>query len=483
MSQKKQNTSVRRIGLLLGPIAFLLIHYGPWTILDDQATGVIAIAIWMVIWWMTEAVSISVTALIPITLMPLFGLAELKSVANSYGHPIVFLFFGGFVMALALEKVQLHRRIALNIIKLTGTTPDRVILGFMLATALLSMWISNTATTVVMLPIAVTVIDLLKNDDDGFTQGDQRFALSLMLGIAFSANVGGLATIIGTPPNTVMIGYLEQQHDMTISFAKWMSFGLPLSMIMLAIIYLFLVKVFYPNRLGSTNDSGDLIQSQLDRLGPVSKLEWQVIAVFAVAIFLWIFRLKLAQLLPGLILSDAGISLLAAFSLFCIPAKWSENSFVLEWKDTQRLPWGILILFGGGLALATALSDANIVQAIGESVSSIPGLSLVMAVAIVSAIVLFMTELMSNVALIAIFCPVIAGIALGMDVNLLYLIIPATIASSCAFMLPMATPPNAIVFASGYIKVHEMARVGVILNVAAIVILILLAQTLIPIIF
>lgn len=472
---------IKKIGLLLGPLLCILLYNLPWTMLDPVADKVIAVAVWMITWWITEAVSISVTALIPLTIFPLLGITDMKTVAASYGSPIIFLFFGGFVMALALEKVQLHKRIALNIVKLTGTSPDRVILGFMIATAFLSMWISNTATTVVMLPIALSVISLLANDEDGFTKGDKNFALAIMLGIAYAANVGGIATIIGTPPNTVMVGFMENTYGTEISFLSWMKMGVPFSMLMLTIIYLVLVKVVYPNGLGKRNDNAEIIDKEIEKIGKLKKTELRVLIIFFVTMLLWIMRVHINDWIPSISLSDAGISMLAAFALFTIPFRLGTGEFTLEWEDTKKLPWGILILFGGGLALAKGLADAGVIQFIGDIVSSNVGISFMVVVSLLITIVLFMTELMSNVALVAIFAPVIAGVAIGLDQEILPILIPATMAASCAFMLPMATPPNAIVFASGYIKVSEMAKAGIVLNIVSIIILILFAKYIIPI--
>lgn len=473
----------KKIGLILGPIFFLIIYFLPFEILGESADNVLAVAAWMVIWWITEAVSISITSLIPLTFFPLLNIMNIKDVAANYGSPIVFLFFGGFVMALALEKVNLHKRIALSIVKITGTSPNKVILGFMIATAFLSMWISNTATTVVMLPIGLSVINLLINDEDGFTKGDKNFSLALMLSIAFSANVGGVATIIGTPPNTVMVGFMEQQYDADISFLKWMIMGIPFSLIMVTTIYFVLVKFVYPNHLGKREDLSKIIQEQHAALGPIKPTEKRVLIIFIITMLLWILRRPLDDLFPSLTLSDAGISLLAAFALFAFPFRFNKGEFILEWEDTVKLPWGILILFGGGLALAKGLSEAGIIDTIGEMVSSNPALSALMVGCLLIVVMLFMTELMSNVALVAIFAPVVAGIALGLDQEILHILIPVTMASSCAFMLPMATPPNAIVFASGYIQVHEMAKAGVVLNLISILIIIAFMVFVIPSIF
>ncbi len=436
----------------------------------------------MVIWWITEAVSISVTALLPLVLFPSLDVMGISEVGANYGSPIIFLFFGGFVLALALEKVNLHKRIALNIIRITGTTPNKVVLGFMIATAALSMWISNTASTVVMLPIAMSVIGLLVNDEDGFTKSDQNFALSVMLGIAFSANAGGIATVIGTPPNSVLIGLLENQYNIEISFLKWMTFGLPFSILLLGICYLVLVKWMFPNKQLKFNASREVIQIELEKLGPTSGKEKMVMVIFGITVFLWIFRTVINSIFPALGLSDTIISMMGAISLFAIPYNFKKSDFIIVWNDTQKLAWGILILFGGGLALANGMSSSGIVDVVSNAIAT-SELSILFTASLLILLMLFMTELMSNVALVAVLAPVVAGIAIGLDIPMLHLLIPVTIASSCAFMLPMATPPNAIVFASGYIEVKQMARVGIILNLISVVLLVLMFQFILPFIF
>ncbi len=471
-----------KLGLFLGPILFLIGINLPFELLSPQGDAVIATAIWMVIWWITDAVSISVTALLPLILFPLLKIMPVADVGANYGSPIIFLFFGGFVMALALEKVNLHKRIALNIIKITGTTPNKVVLGFMIATATLSMWISNTASTVVMLPIAMSVIGLLINDADGFTKSDQNFALCVMLGIAFSANAGGIATVIGTPPNSVMIGLLESEYNIQISFLKWMVIGVPFSVLMIAISYLVLVKWMFPNKQLKFNASRDIIKSELTKLGPMTGKEKMVLVIFGITIFLWVFRTLINKLFPELALSDTIISMIAAVSLFAIPYNLKKGDFIIKWKDTSKLAWGILILFGGGLALAKGMSVSGIVDVVANTIAA-SEISIFITAVLLITLMLFMTELMSNVALVAVLAPVVAGIAIGLEIPILYLLIPVTMASSCAFMLPMATPPNAIVFASGYIKVHEMARAGIILNLISVGLLILLFQFVIPVLF
>lgn len=472
----------KKIGLVAGPLVFLCILLLPTTILSTNADAVIAIALWMVIWWTTEAVSISVTALLPLILFPILKIMPLNTVGANYGNKIIFLFFGGFILALALEKVNLHKRIALNIIKITGTTPNKVVLGFIIATATLSMWISNTASTVVMLPIAVSVIKLLVNDKDGFTKSDKNFALSVMLGIAFSANAGGIATIIGTPPNSVLIGLLEEQYNIEISFLKWMIIGLPFSIVLLTVIYFVLVKWMFPNKQLEFSASKDVINSELKKLGPTSKKEKMVLVIFAITVFLWIFRTLINSVFPSIGLSDTVISMIAAVSLFAVPYNLKKGDFILKWKDTEKLAWGILVLFGGGLALANGMATTGIVTTVTEAISN-SNINIFFTVSLLILLMLFMTELMSNVALITVLAPIVAGIAIGLNIPMLHILIPVTMASSCAFMLPMATPPNAIVFASGYIKVKQMARVGIILNLIAVALLILLFQFVLPILF
>ncbi|WP_248723760.1 DASS family sodium-coupled anion symporter [Seonamhaeicola sp. ML3] len=475
-------TFTKKVGLCLGPIVFILFKIIPFEIISEKGDLVLSIAFWMVCWWITEAVAISVTALLPLLLFPLCKIMPMTDVGANYGSPIVFLFFGGFVLALALEKVNLHKRIALTIIKKTGSSPNKVILGFMIATAFMSMWISNTASTVVMLPIALSVIQLLINDEDGFTKQDQNFALSVMLGIAFSANAGGIATIIGTPPNSVLIGLLENEYNIEISFLNWMLLGLPFSITLVSIIYLVIVKWLFPNTGLQFRASENIINNELKALGKITAREKHVLIIFGITICLWIFRSLINSIIPSLDLSDTMISIFGALALFTVPFNFKNGDFILVWKDTKNLAWGILILFGGGLALAKGMSSTGIVDAIANTLAN-SNISILLMASLLIFLMLFMTELMSNVALVAVLAPVVAGIAIGLEIPVLYLLIPVTMASSCAFMLPMATPPNAIVFASSFIKVKDMARVGIILNLIAVVLLILVFKFFVPLIF
>lgn len=471
-----------QIGLFLGPFLFFLMIYLPFELVSPKGDAVIAVALWMVTWWITETVSISVTALLPLILFPLLKVMPIGDVGANYGSPIIFLFFGGFILALAIEKVNLHKRIALSIVRMTGTSPNKVVLGFMLATALMSMWISNTASTVIMLPIALSVIRLLIDDADGFTKDDRNFALSVMLGIAYAANVGGIATVIGTPPNSVLIGLLENQYHIEISFLKWMLMGVPFSAVMLLIVYLVLVKWMFPNRNKQFKATHDLIDQEYRKLGAISAREKRVLVIFGITVFLWIFRTLINELIPALKLSDTIISMIAAMLIFAVPFNLKKREFILEWQDTEKMSWGILLLFGGGLALAQGMSESGIVDMISNAIAS-SNVSILITAVLLITLMIFMTELMSNVALVAVLAPVVAGIAIGLDIPMIHLLIPVTIASSCAFMLPMATPPNAIVFASGYIRVSQMVRVGIILNLIAIVLLALIFQFIMPMLF
>lgn len=473
----------KKIGFLLGPLLCLSILLLPIEIINPSIDTVLAIALWMVIWWVTEAVSISVTAFIPLALFPLLGLGTIKDVASNYANPIVYLFFGGFVIALALEKVQLHKRIALSILKITGAKANGIILGFMIATALMSMWISNTASTVVMLPIAVSVINLLIDDTDGFTKNDRNFALSIMLGIAFSANIGGMATLIGTPPNSVMLAFLNESYNIDIGFFQWMQMGVPFAIVMLMITYFIITRVFFPNHLGTIAASKHIIREELDKLGRISKGEKIVLIIFILTAIAWMLRSYLNSLFPNIVLTDTTISIIAALLMFITPLDFKKGSFPLDWKDTSRLPWGILILFGGGLALASGLKDAGLIAMIGDSISQQTSWSIWMVTAVLIFLMLFMTELMSNVALVTVLIPLVVGIAIGMDVPILQMVIPVTLAASCAFMLPMATPPNAIVFASGHVRVDQMARIGIVLNLISVGLLFVIAYFVVPLLF
>lgn len=477
-------TIAKRVGLFTGPLLFVLFLSLPVPGgFSGDAWKVLAIAVLMLSWWVTEAVPLPVTALLPMVLLPFLKVMPMSEAAAPYASPIVFLFMGGFMIALAMERWQLHRRIALSIVQRTGTNANGIILGFMLATAALSMWISNTATTVMMLPIALSVVQLLEKVRSPEEHiGMRNFALTMMLGIAYAANIGGTATIIGTPPNVVFAGILSNEFNVEVTFARWMFMGLPYAILLLVITYHFLVRVLHPNRLGAFEGAQYIIDVEVDELGRISKGEKRTLAVFVTTALLWIFRSKLTKVFPGLGLSDAGIAMAASVVLFLVPVDWQRGVFLLKWKDTEKLPWGILLLFGGGLSLAGALSQTGIIDKVGAAFSGMNEAGFLIIIGL-TAVSLFLTEIMSNVALVTIFLPVVGAIALGAEIDLLQVTIPVTLAASCAFMLPMSTPPNAIVFASGYITVPQMVRAGFLLNVVVILITSLVALYIVPLLF
>jgi sodium-dependent dicarboxylate transporter 2/3/5 len=465
---------LKSIALLFGPLAFFLVKWlGPslgWT---PDAASVLAAAAWILIWWISEAAPIAVTSLLPIVLFPLTGVVSLKETTALYGSHYVFLFMGGFLVAIALERVQLHRRLALMLLSRVGTRPDRIILGFMIGTALLSMWISNTATTLMMLPIAMSVIRSLELPHKGFAQ-------ALLLGTAYAANIGGMSTLVGTPPNIAMAGLLAEQHNVNIGFVEWFKLTGPLALILLALTYLMLTRLLFPIRKIRLDAGATWIEDALNSCGPWRTEERRVLWVFVALAVAWMSRKMLVDL-TGWPLSDTGIAMIAGIGLFLIPESKSSNRRLLEWEDTAGLPWNILLLFGGGLALAEGLSKAGILEVLVRELGT-GGSSgqLVLPALIFIALALFLTEVMSNLALTVVMVPVVAALALQFGAPAWSLAIPITWASSCAFMLPMATPPNAIVFGSQLIPMSSMARTGLLLNLLAVVIIFIWTSGVLP---
>ena len=471
--------SYKLIALAVGPLLFGAIST---TLsiegLDENAVRVMAVAAWLVVWWMTEAVPLPVTALLPLVLFPLLNIFTISEAAAPYASPIVFLFMGGFLIALAMERRHLHRRIALNLIRLTGTDANGIILGFMLATAFLSMWISNTATAVMMLPIALSVVELLKEQSaEGDSVGYRRFALGLMLCIAYSANIGGTTTIIGTPPNVVLVGYMQEFYQQEVTFGRWLLIGVPVCFLLLTATYWMVTRVLFPHRLGTLAGSDTLIADKLRALGAMSRAEQLVALVFGLTAFGWVFQSTLNEWLGGPYLDNTIVAMAGGILMFIVPARLREPEFLLDWESTTRLPWGILLLFGGGLCLAKGMETTGIVQWVGDRIAGDSGMALWWLILLLTAFMLFMTEIMSNVALVVIFVPVVFGIADGLGIEPLYLAVPVTLASSCAFMMPVSTPPNAVVFSSGYIRIGEMARAGLLLNLLSVVVLVVLTLT------
>jgi len=465
----------------LGPILFLIFYFISTTSDVPEMFLVLGVAAWMVTWWITEAVPIPVTSLLPIILFPLLGIFDIISATSPYADPVIFLFMGGFIIALAMEHNKLHLRIALKLITLTGSKPNGIILGFYLATFVLSMWISNTATAVMMLPVALSIIQLFKiqNPLIEAEKGYKNFALTLMLGIAYAANIGGVVTIIGTPPNVVMVGMMRQFLNVEVDFNTWLLLGIPLGLLMMGIMYALLVYILYPNRMAPIAGSDQLISSQLKELGPMGKAEIRVSIIVLVTALGWILRSPINNLIGSPVLNDTLIAMIGGVLMFVIPAGQHDKKVLMDWQQMDRMPWGILLLFGGGLCLAKAMEASGIVLEVGDFVSSfenIPEWALILVLTMLS---LFLTELMSNVALTTIFIPVVVGIASGMGIPALILVIPVTLAASFAFMLPIATPPNAILFSSGLIKMKDMIKAGIWLNLIATLIILLFALTVI----
>ncbi len=469
---------VKILGFIGGPVCFFIMLFSPNPLpLELQAWQVIAVASWMIIWWVTEAVPIFATALIPMTLLPILGIFTIGESTAPYANPIIFLFMGGFLIALAMEKWDLHKRIALTLITLTGTKANGIILGFMLATFILSMWISNTATAVMMLPIATSVISLLIHEL-GLDKRDQkfrRFALSLLLGIAYAANIGGASTIIGTPPNVVMVGYLKEFYDYDLAFSSWLLIGLPICLIILLLTYFMLVHWFYPNQLGHLEGSEEIIRRELKAMGPISKPEKRVLIIFIATAVGWIMLQPINQWLGASVLNNTIVGMAGGTLMFFFPLDLKKGKFLLDWKYTERLPYGILLLFGGGLCLAKAMEITGIIELVGNYISEKGPYPFWILVLLLTAVMLYMTEIMSNVALVTIFLPVVIGIAQGLNIPGLLLVAPVTIAASCAFMMPISTPPNAIVFASGHIRIKDMVRAGFWLNLISITVMVLFA--------
>ena len=470
----------QRIGLVLGPLALvaLLLLPAPEG-MSAEAWKTTAVGALMAIWWVCESIPIPATALVPLVLFAPLGILPMTGAAAPYANPIIFLFLGGFVIALAMERWNLHRRIALAVVRIMGVQPHRLVLGFMAATAFLSMWVSNTATAVMMLPIALSVILLVRPDAD-YGAGnpvDFNFALNLMLGVAYGASIGGLGTLIGTPPNALLAGFMLETYGVQIGFAQWMLVGVPLVVVTLPVTWFLLTRVIYPIQIREIPGGEQAIEREYAKLGPISSAEKRVAVVFVATALLWVFRPVLENAaIPGL--DDTVIAIAAALALFLIPAGSARPGALVDWETAEKLPWGVLLLFGGGLALADAVQKTGLARWIGTNVGAL-GWSTLAMVVVVTVIIIFLTELTSNTATAAAFLPLVASVAVGMGENPFLLAVPAALAASCAFMLPVATPPNAIVFGSGYVTVPQMARAGIWLNILFVFAITALVYTLV----
>ncbi|MFC7322684.1 SLC13 family permease [Halobacillus campisalis] len=465
----------QKVGLFLGPLLFALtLLFFEAEGLSQSGVAILASTLWIATWWITEAMPIPATSLLPLILFPLTGGLGGDDTASSYGDNTIFLFMGGFLIALAMQKWNLHKRIALFIISNVGTSTERIVLGFMVATGGLSMWISNTATAMMMVPIGLAVIyqaseQLKKQGDGSVDHSSFNFGKVTMLGIAYSASIGGLATLIGTPPNTIFRGVVENQYGIEISFAGWMAFGVPLSVIFMAIAWIYLVKVAYPMEMKELPGGKQVIYEEREALGVMSWEEKVVLAIFSLTAFAWITRSFLLAPYINENLDDTIIAMIAAIVLFLIPSKNNKGSFLLDWDTAKGLPWGIILLFGAGLAIAAGFQESGLAEWVGSQLTILEGVSFILILAIVIALVIFLTEITSNTATATMMFPIMASLAAAINVHPYSLMIGAGVAASCAFMLPVATPPNAVVFGSGYLRIPDMARAGFLLNIMAIV--------------
>ncbi len=510
--------TVRWIGLFAGP-ALALLTYALLTPAETETAGVLteparrvaAVTVWMATWWLTEALPLAATALVPVAVMPLLGVMPVKDVAAPYASDIIFLFAGGLLLGIAMERWGLHRRIALITISIVGTRPNMLVGGFMLATAVMSAWVSNTATAVMMLPIALSVITLVFNRlSSGEEVGEggalhevtagapgRNFALCLLLGVAYAASIGGIATLIGTPPNALLAQFVKNTAGIDMTFGLWLRIGLPFVIIFLPLTWLILTRLLFPIQIEEVPGGREFILGELRSLGRMSAGEWGTFVIFCLAALLWVREplLQIAQWVlrsagaevdvgSGLVglastrLSDAGIAVIAALLLFVVPVNPRRREFVMDWAHASRLPIEILVLFGGGLALAAAISATGLDAYIGSLFGILGGVPPLLIVLVVVGVMIFLTELTSNTAVTATFLPILFAASHRLEVHPFLLLIPSTIAASCAFMLPMATPPNALVFASGHVTIPLMARAGLLLNLAGVVVATLLVYTL-----
>ena len=458
--------SMRQIvGLIAGPLLFLVILVQPVPEgMSVEASRVAAVALLMACFWMAETVPIPATAMLPIFLFPLLGVMPASEVTLSYGNQILFLFMGGFLIAVAMQKWNLHRRIALTVIDKVGSSPNRLVLGFMLATALLSMWISNTATCVMMTPVAIAVVEQTRMENNN-TSGNYNFGTALMLGIAYSSSAGGVSTLVGTPPNAILIGIIDTLYGYQISFVDWMKLGMPVSICMLTIVWVVLTKIMYPmNDADSDSDHArDHIRQELAEMGPMSGEEKKVASLFFMVALCWILRgLFTPEWLS--FVSDPAIAMCGAFLLFIIPADKKQGGFILDWDTAKTIPWDIIILMGGGFALAAGFSGSGLTEWLANQLTILQGVHFFVLIIVVVLFVTFLTEMTSNAATATLFIPVMGALAISMDLHPFALMVPAALGASMAFMLPVATPPNAIVFASRQITIAQMARTGFVLN-------------------
>ncbi len=482
-------TKARRIGLIGGPAAFAVVLALPHLLslpegLSIEAVRMGAITVLVATWWVTEAIPIPATSLLPIVLMPTLGIMKSSEATKPYGHHLIYLFIGGFFLAKAIERWGLHRRIALHIIRIIGTSPNRLILGFMVATACLSMWVSNTATTMMMLPVALAVVSRVtagrtEGDGEAPTRSGTNFAVALMLGIAYAASVGGVGTLIGTPPNAVMAGIVEQRFGQTIGFARWMAFGVPFSAVFLGVTWFLLTRVLHRPEIATIPGGKALVREELARMGPMSRAERRVLVVFLAVALGWVAR----GFLHTTMVADATIAMAGGVALFLVPSGEGGRGALMDWATAVTIPWGVVVLFGGGLALAAGIDATGLAHWAGGLLASISSRSMLPLMVAVVLSTIFLTELTSNTATAALLVPLMGSTAVAMSVHPFGLMVSSCVAASCAFMLPVATPPNAVVYGSGHLTISQMARAGVWMNLIGTVLILLFSLLWLPIVW
>ncbi|HWB21035.1 MAG TPA: DASS family sodium-coupled anion symporter [Phycisphaerales bacterium] len=481
---------VKRAGLVSGPV----LGAAAWGVLARTQLGeglsgagcaTVALMTWMAVWWVTEAVDLAVTSLLPLAVLPLTGAASMKATCVPYAAETIFLFMGGFLLALSMQRWGLDRRIAIVTLRLVGTRARAIVAGFMLVTGVISAFVSNTATAAMMLPVGLGVIGLVRHGSRpsvgvGADRDGRNFATCLMLGIAYASSIGGVATLVGTPPNVVLGGFMKDALGQELPFAKFLLVGVPLAVLFLPVAWFVLTYVVFPVRMGRIAHADDLLESQRRELGPVKFGEWATMCAFGVAVVLWMTLpvLKTWEVgssgtawKPFGALTDAGVAMTCALVLFVIPVPRQRGTMVMDWETAQQLPWGILILFGGGLSLADAIEKNGVAEFIGRQSMALHGMPTVVLVAAVVAGLVFFSELASNTASAAAMVPILAGVAKGIGLKETDLIVPAALAASCAFMLPVGTPPNAMVFATGHVRMSQMCKAGLVLNLVGIVLI------------
>ncbi len=480
--QHEGRATYQWVGLFLGPLlALLMLLAGAPEGLGIAAWRTAAIGVMMAVWWATEAVPIAATALLPLVVFPLLDIASIHDTARPYSNKVIYLFLGGFIVALAMQRWNLHRRIALNVLQVVGGNGRSLIGGFMIASAVISMWVMNTSTTMMLLPIAVSIIGVIHGSVATLSEkGRQDFQYALLLGIAYSASIGGMMTLVGTAPNALLAAFMQETYGIEIDFARWMLVGIPLALVMLPLSWLVLTRVVFKVGFVTSGEARSELKRMVREMGSISVPETRVAIIFGCMALLWMTRPLLTHL-PGLAaLDDASIAIAGAIAMFLVPSGSKEDPLLLRWNYAERLPWGVLILFGGGLSLASAVSNTGLAEWLGTSLQAIGDLPLWVIVVAAAAMIIFLTELTSNTATTATFLPVVGAIAVEAGVDPIVLTVPVTLAASCAFMLPVATPPNAIVFGSGMLTIPIMARAGLALNLIGIALVATVAMTLAP---